>query len=221
MKLEGAKINFLGDSITEGVGTSNVENVFHAVLKRNAGLAEARNYGIGGTRFALQTGTPQRPKDNWVDINSFCERFDKMDDDADAVVVFGGTNDYGHGDAPMGTFECRTPDTFYGACHYLFSGLIKKYLGKPIVIMTPLHRSSENSKLGYEVKGYYTLKEYVDVIREVAEYYSLPVFDLFKESGLQPEIKEIKETYMPDGLHPSDKGNAVIAEKLEKFLKAL
>ena len=85
MKLEGAKINFLGDSITEGVGTSNVENVFHAVLKRNAGLAEARNYGIGGTRFALQTGTPQRPKDNWVDINSFCERFDKMDDDADAV----------------------------------------------------------------------------------------------------------------------------------------
>lgn len=221
MKLEGAKINFLGDSITEGHGTSAVDKIFHAVLKKNAGLAEVRNYGIGGTRFALQTGTEQRPKDNWVDVNSFCERFDKMDNDADAVVVFGGTNDYGHGDAPMGTFECRTPDTFYGACHYLFSSLIKKYFGKPIVIMTPLHRSCEYRKEGYEKKGYHTLKEYVDVIREVAEYYSLPVLDLYKESGIQPEIPEIKEAYMPDGLHPSDKGNEIIADKLQKFLERL
>ena len=98
MELKGLKINFLGDSITEGVGASSKETIFHAVLKKEVQLAEARNYGIGGTRFAVQKGTEARPKDNYVDINSFCERFDKMDDDADAVVVFGGTNDYGHGD---------------------------------------------------------------------------------------------------------------------------
>lgn len=221
MKLEGLKINFLGDSITEGEGTSKKENVYHAVLKRNAGLAETRNYGISGTRIALQRGTEQRPKNNWVDVNSFCERFDKMDDDADAVVVFGGTNDFGHGDAPMGTFENRTPDTFYGACHYLFSGLIKKYLGKPVVIMTPLHRLNENAKSGYEEKGYHTLKEYVNAIRDVAEYYSLPVLDLYATSEIQPAIKEIQDTYMPDGLHPSDKGNEIIADKLQKFLERL
>ena len=30
MKLEGLTINFLGDSITEGVGASSKENIFHA-----------------------------------------------------------------------------------------------------------------------------------------------------------------------------------------------
>lgn len=219
MKLEGLKINFLGDSITQGIGTSNEDNIYHAVLKREAGLSEARNYGISGTRFALQTGTKTRPKNDYVDVNSFSERFDKMDDNADVVVVFGGTNDFGHGDAPIGCFDDRSPATFYGACHFLFSGLIKKYLGKPIIIMTPLHRSLELSTKGScKEKEYGSLKEYVNIIREVAEYYSLPVLDLYAESGIQPEIKEIRDKYMPDGLHPNDAGNAIIAHKLKKFL---
>ncbi len=219
MKLEGLKINFLGDSITEGVGASCKENIYHAVLKREAGLSEARNYGISGTRFAIQS---EINKDDFVDTNSFSRRFDKMDDDADAVVVFGGTNDFGHGDAPIGCFEDRNPSTFYGACHYLFSGLIRKYLGKPIVIMTPLHRCNEFILTGdNKVVNYGDLKKYVNIIREVAEYYSLPVLDLFAESGIQPAISEIKEKYMPDGLHPSDAGNAVIAHKLKAFLEML
>lgn len=221
MKLEGLRINFLGDSITEGVGASSKDTVYHAVLAKEAGLSQANNYGIGGTRFAIQKGTEKRPKDNYVDINSFCERFDKMDD-ADVVVVFGGTNDYGHGDAPLGKFEDRTPETFYGACHYLFSGLVKKYLGKPIVIMTPLHRINELKIPDVKMPGDYgDLKTYTNIIREVAEFYSLPVLDLFATSGLQPEIKEIQEIYIPDGLHPNDKGNEVIAHKLKLFLESL
>ncbi len=223
MKLQGLKINFLGDSITQGIGASGPDAVYHAVLKREAGLCEARNYGISATRYAKQTsGTIIREWDEYVDTNSFCERFHKMDDDADLVVVFGGTNDYGHGSAPIGGFSDRTPDTFYGACHYLFSGLVKKYLGKPIVIMTPLHRCDEMLPNKSSVTGpYLPLKGYVDIIREVAEYYSLPVLDLYKNSGLQPEIAEVREKYVPDGLHPSDEGNRIIAEKLKAFLEIL
>ena len=222
MELKGLKINFLGDSITEGVGTSSPDKVFHAVLKRECELKEARNYGIGGTRFSVQKGNEWRPKDDYVDVNSFSERFDKMDDDADVVVVFGGTNDYGHGDAPLGCFDDKTPDTFYGACHYLFKGLISKYPGKPIVVMTPLHRCNElDKKAGIKTKEYATLKEYVYIIKEVAEYYSLPVLDLYATSGIQPELPVLKEMYMPDGLHPNDGGNEIIANKLKIFLENL
>ena len=229
MKLEGLTINFLGDSITQGIKIEHPEEtVYHAVLKKNAGLKEARNYGISGTRFAIQKGTPERPKDNYVDVLSYCERFHQMDDDADVVVVFGGTNDYGHGDAPLGGFSDRTPDTFYGACHYLFRGLIRKYLGKPIVIMTPLHRLHEMRNTGEYIPDkpaspyvYGTLKTYVDIIREVAEYYSLPVLDLFANSGLQPEIDEVREAFMPDGLHPNEKGHALLAQKIQSFLETL
>ena len=222
MKLENKKINFLGDSITEGVGTSCQEHIYLNILKESVGLFEARNYGISGTRYAIQAGTQSRPKDNFVDVNSFSERFERMEDDADIVIVFGGTNDYGHGDAPIGKFSDRTPETFYGACHYLYSGLVRKYPGKEIVIMTPLHRCNELSEYGDAKETRYgSLKEYVDIIREVAEYYSLPILDLYASSGLQPEVEEIKNTYIPDGLHPNDLGHQIIAHKLETFLQNL
>lgn len=222
MVLKGKVINFLGDSITAGSGVSSPDKIYCSLLMKNAELKAANNYGIGGTRFAIQKGTDFRPKDNFVDINSFSERFDIMDENADMVVVFGGTNDYGHGDAPLGSFEDRTPDTFYGACHYLFSGLIKKFLGKPIIIMTPLHRVGEmNTKREDKAYEFGTLRDYVEIIREVAEYYSLPILDMYKVSGLQPEIAEIKSKYVPDGLHPNDEGHVIIADKLQKFLEQL
>ena len=211
MKLQGLKINFLGDSITEGYGTSCSNAIYHSILKKNANLGEARNYGITGTRFAKQQGED----DNGL---SFSERFYKMNDDADIVIVFGGTNDYDHGDVPLGCFEDRMPNTFYGACHYLLSGLIKKYIGKPIVVITPLHRINEHVK---NSKSNASLKEYVDIVREVAEYYSLPILDLYAISGIQPEISEIKEIYMTDGLHPNDSGHSIIAHKLQIFLEQL
>jgi len=218
MKLEGLTINFLGDSITQGVGASSKDNIYHAVLAREVGLKEARNFGISGTRLAYQRGgiLPNYPKDDDVDKKCFNRRFEDMPDDADIVVVFGGTNDSGHGDAGLGTMDDRTPDTFYGACHHLFSGLIKKYIGKPVVIMTPLHRLNEASAVGGT-----TLLDYVRVIREVAEFYSLPVCDLYAYGCIQPQIPEQKAMYAPDGLHPNDAGNALIAEKLRKCLENL
>ena len=218
MELKGKKINFLGDSITEGCGTSCSENVYHQVMKRKYGLAEARNYGIGGTRYARQIHPTDDPFDR-----DFCERLHAMNDDADVVVVFGGTNDFGHGDAPLGTFEDREPNTFYGACHYLYSHLIEKYPEAVIVVMTPCHRCNEERTNGDSLQKTYhygNLKTYVDIIREVAEYYSLPVVDLYASSGLQPNVPIIRERYMPDGLHPNDVGNARIAERLGNFLLA-
>ena len=38
MLLRGATINFIGDSITEGVGASSVENRYTDVLAREFGL---------------------------------------------------------------------------------------------------------------------------------------------------------------------------------------
>ena len=215
MKLKGLTINFLGDSITEGVGTTQENKRYFEIIKRNQELKEVNGYGISGTRLAKQIGTSENPR---YDIY-FASRVDAMED-ADAVVVFGGTNDFGHGNAPIGCFEDRTPDTFYGACHDLYRKLIEKYPGKPIVIMTPLHRSAENDiriKHGVAV----TLKTYVDIIREVAEFYSLPICDLYATSGLQPDVPVIQEKFIPDGLHPSDAGNELIAKRLGEFLSSL
>ena len=217
MELKGKKIYFLGDSITEGVGASDAEHCYVSVFGKLSG-AIVKNYGISATRIACQTEnlTTKEP-----DL-SFVNRVDSMDSDADVVVVFGGTNAFGHGDAKLGTCESRDPYTFYGAMHVLCEKLINRFPNADILFMTPLHRCSED-----EVSKENGLPEetnlagYVSIIREVAEFYGLPVLDLFSTSGLQPKVDIIKETYMPDGLHPSDAGALRIALRLMGFLQTL
>lgn len=218
MNLSGKKINFLGDSITEGHGTSGEAAWFCTKIAKKYG-AVCRNYGIGGTRIAKQSVPDICPE--WD--RDFIDRVDIMDADADIVVVFGGTNDFGHGDAPIGRMSDRSPYTFYGALHTLYTKLIEKYPASRILVLTPLHRTQEDSLRGDGRKQYDvgTLYDYVAVIREVAEYYSLPVLDLFKVSGLQPKVGIIKEKYVPDGLHPNDDGHTVLAEIIGRALENL
>ena len=218
MKLEGLSINFLGDSITEGHGTDGEAFTYWRILEREASLKTARGYGIGGTRYAKQH-TPTDPR--W-DLD-FCRRSLEMDPDADVIVIFGGTNDFGHGDAPLGTMEDRTPDTFYGACHTLYSGIIDRYPESTIVVMTPLHRCNEDNPRGdgHKTKNLATLSEYVAIIKEVAAYYALPLLDLFSISGIQPKVESNRIRYCPDGLHPNNEGQKLIASRLHGFLKSL
>ena len=218
MKLQGATINFLGDSITEGVGASSVSKRYTDVLEREFGLLKANNYGVGGSRIARQTVMTDAPHDR-----DFCMRMFEMDKDADAVVVFGGTNDYGHGDAPLGTPNDRTPATFWGACHYLMDNLLTMYTGKPIAILTPLRRDNEEDPSGGGVKpnDVAPLCVYRNILIEVAQYYALPVLDLYAVSGIQPKNARCRELLLPDGLHPSDAGYEILAGKIGLFLQSL
>lgn len=215
MELKGKKIAFLGDSITEGVGASKPENRFTDVFGRLSG-ATVYNHGISGTRIA-----PQRDNRGEKWDEDFILRADEIERDADAVVIFGGTNDFGHGDAPMGELGDKTPDTFYGALYTLFGKLIACNPQAQFVVMTPLHRMSEDEIINERGLPRRKLVEYVSAIRAVAEYYSFPVLDLWASSGLQPHVDVIREKMMPDGLHPSDPGHARIAERLYNFMKSL
>ena len=246
MKLEGKKINFLGDSITFGFGLldfpelpedfdpatmslednplnsidpDTLEGSFVNVLREECKLAAARNYGVCGSRITRQHD------DGRFDMfpDTFCDRADRMDPDADIVVVFGGTNDYGHGNALFGSFDDCDDSTFCGALHVLYRKLIMKYPSAEIVICTPLHRIGEKSPLGEGTKLVpgEPLIEYVKAIRRAAEDYSLPLLDLYACSGLQPEVPVIAERYCPDGLHPNKAGYEILTRRIRNFLEAL
>ena len=104
-------------------------------------------------------------------------------------------------------------------------GLIEKYPEARIVFMTPLHRCEEDSTCGsglqYKPMGSLPLVDYVNAIKEVAAYYSLPVLDLWSVSGIQPRVPVIKEKYCPDGLHPNDAGHEKMAEVIGNFLLSI
>lgn len=216
MDLKGITVACLGDSITEGVGASSNENIWHQKLMANCGMKECINYGISGTRFAVQTTPSDAPR---FDMH-FISRVDSMRDDVDLVMVFGGTNDYGHGDAPFGRFEDRDETTFFGACHVLVKKLIEKYPDKPIVFMMPLHRTDDD-KPSERTEKTQILKDFVDAEKQVCEYYSIPVIDLFGKSGMCSAVEVQNKLYFADGLHSNDAGHTKIAEIAENFLRNL
>ncbi|MBR4940572.1 MAG: SGNH/GDSL hydrolase family protein [Clostridia bacterium] len=217
MDLKGKKIAFLGDSITEGCGVSGIEKVYWNLVAERTG-AQCFGYGIGGTRIAPQKNIAPGETDLY-----YGSRVDSMIPDADVVVVFGGTNDFGHGDAPFGEIDSTDEKTFCGAFHALCRKLIEKYPEAQLVIMTPTHRDSEDFG-PYNERGLRlccNLEGYVDAIIKIAGFYAIPVLDLFRVSGIQSRVPVLKEKYIPDGLHPNDAGHVRIADKLIGFLNTL
>ena len=224
MNLEGKIINFLGDSITEGVGVSDRENNrYDRVLKRECKLAEAYNYGISGSRLAHQIRPSESPRQDLC----FCGRAYDMNPNADVVIVYGGINDFLHGDAPIGEIGDTTPATFCGAVHFLMNFLTEKYAGKTVVFLSPA-RCNFKGVTSEKASNYprkYTkgepVKYYVDIIEKTAKQFNIPVLNLYYNLGIDPNREEDNIKYTVDGLHFNDAGHKILAEKVKDFLEAL
>lgn len=225
MDIKGYSINFLGDSITEGTGVTDKANCrFDNRLVKLCGLAKANNYGIGGTRLAHQIIPSEKPR---YDL-CFCGRAYDMDTTADMVIVYGGVNDYIHGDAPFGTLADTTPATYCGGVRFLMQYLREIYGEKPIIFMTParsfLRHVVDDLQVSNHAKkrpGGRPLVDYVDAILTIAKEYNIPVLDLYRDLGIDPHNDDHFESYTTDGLHFNDAGHGIIAEKLKAFIEAL
>ena len=213
------KINFLGDSITNGAGASNPKlnyvNLVGEMLN-----AEVRNYGIGGTRFARQSKLSDSAVYDY-DFQMRMELMAKMDGDADWIFVFGGTNDYGHGDAEIGENSDTTPYTFYGAVNNIITFLTGKYGKEKLCFLLPMPRYNQENAFGEGKKSRagLTLAGYVEIIKERLIFYGVKHIDLFEGFIPVPQTNLANE-YTVDGLHPNDLGHKMIAEKICSFIKS-
>ena len=225
MNIKGFKVNFLGDSITEGVGVVDRANCrYDKRLEKMCELSKTNNYGIGGTRLAHQQHASEKPRHDLC----FCGRAYDMDKSADMVIVYGGVNDYIHGDAPFGKMGDTTPATFCGGVYFLMNYLRENYGNKPIIFMTParcfLRKEVDDRLPSTHAKKTVPGKEllaYVDVILETAKKFNIPVLDLYRNLGIDPHDPQDFATYTADGLHFNDAGHGVLAQRLKEFIEAL
>ncbi len=223
MKLEGKKIAFLGDSITEGIGVADQNNRYDNVLLREYGLAGTQNQSISGSRLAHQMTPSEKPH---YDL-CFCGRVYWLDPSADICVVYGGVNDYIHGDAYIGTAQDTTPATFYGGVNFLMKALKEKYPNKPVVFMTPARSCLRGvtdklpSPRPMKKQDAMPLVGYADIIAEAGKRHGVYVLDLYRDLPIDPNEKADFEAYTMDGLHYNDEGHKLLAKTLADFLLAL
>ena len=219
----------LGDSITYGFIPRNYPGhpgqlESYAALTAKMLDMEFENHGISDSTIAnLPENTPM------------CIRYAQMADDADIVTVTGGTNDVRLG-VPLGNMEDRCNTTFYGALHILLDGLRKKYGQKAkIILLTPiklldaskshLPNTDENN-----AQALYKWDEWIEAMKEVAAFHSIPVLDMHNLSGITPHLnRTIKGThteysgyynpFISDGTHPTQEGAQMMADLLAEFIK--
>ena len=148
------------------------------------------------------------------------ERIHLMED-GDLIVYAGGTNDFQYNWTEVGTMEDRDNTTFYGALHITILALLEKYYGKQIIFCTPIKRcqnpyttitSKNNSNL--------TLKEYGNIIKEVCDYYSIPVIDLYSVSGLNPHVASQSALFDSYKTHPLQAGHDILGAVMTTRIRA-
>ena len=204
-------INFLGDSITEGALASCEENTYVRQVGKMLD-AKVRNYGISATRFAKQIVPSSDPR---ADLY-FASRVDDMENDADYMIVFGGTNDFGHGDAPIGEMEDNTPDTYLGSLNVLIDKLLKYYKKEQIKFILPFHRLDEDNPFGdgSKKKSSLVLDGYVFLLKALLKKRGVEYYDFREEMGPGKD-----NPLLGDGLHPNDDGHKKLAELICQKLK--
>ncbi|MDO4739045.1 MAG: SGNH/GDSL hydrolase family protein [Eubacteriales bacterium] len=218
MQLNGKKVAFLGDSITEGVGVEDQSLRYDSRLVREYGIVAA-NFGISGTRLAHQRTASEKPR---FDL-CFCGRAYDLPKDSEIIVVFGGTNDYGHGDAPFGTPSDATPESYCGAVRFLMRLLREEYPQAAVIFMTPARRLGDETPLPIpgRCEDKRALVEYVDQILLAGKECGVHVLDLYRTLGVDPNLEADREAYAPDGLHFNDAGQEFIARRLAEFIAQL
>ena len=194
------KANIIGDSIIKGENSDDSykrmknDNVA-SILMEEFGFKEVRNYGIGGCRITSHV----------TNQGGIVDRFNNMNNDADLIIVAGGTNDFGS-NIELGSLSDLTDNTkFKPALYNTLKGVQNKYPGKEIYYITPAHRKDSKPDNVANSAGL-TLKDYVEAAYEICELLSVPVIDMWKELGFSPFNDTMKNTYMKDGLHPTIEG---------------
>ena len=186
----------------------------------------------------------------WKDLyGKAVQMKEEMGDSVDVIFIWAGTNDY-NASMPLGSFYTQDTkvvnangkevkrkhrtlstdkSTFCGNINNLLGFLKAEYPDKDIVILTPIHRgyakfSDSNVQPSEEYAnalGLY-IDDYVDVLRQAGSVWSVPVIDLFSESGLLPAM-DSNTRYIADKnrdrLHPNDLGHKRIARMIENKLK--
>jgi len=226
---KGKKVAFLGDSITDAQHVGCTANYWN-FLAPTLGL-DAYVYGKNGCRM---DGILDQAKRVFLDLHW----------SVDAIFVLAGSNDY-NGSVPLGewygiadettprttgtvTLPRRTfstdATTFRGRLNRLMKYLKENFPDQQIVLMTAIHRGSARfgpkniqpdesfpNLLGLHID------DYNDDIREAGRIWSVPVIDLYADSGLFP-LATSHQRYFHDPdtdmLHPNARGHERIARTM-------
>lgn len=209
----GKTIAWYGDSIVAGSSPKRFDEYVCGALHM-----EKIEHAWGGATIAA-SGTDRKA--------IVLEAASADDSGADIIAVSAGTNDWFYALNGVGDMTSTGTDTFFGALKTLCETLLTKYPQKVIFFTTPIKRAQPfetggdpTTPTSVNANGK-TLMEYADIIREVCAYYSIPVLDMYRESGLNPHLPAQQDLFDDVLTHPTDAGRKIMARRVAGWLASL
>ena len=206
----------IGDSIVEKNFTS--EKDFYEFVQDEYDCIPV-NYGFSSTGYKTSAGK----------YTSYYERVRTIDlSNTDCITIFGSFNDLGKG-YKLGTVNDTTTDTIGGCMNLTIKTLKSRAPGVPTGIVTPTPWIeglcfTGHGRIAYNGITPEECKAYVQLLKELAAKYDLPLLDLNKNSGLDPNDPANKklyyetEKYKDYGVHPNALGHELMAPLWRDFI---
>lgn len=221
--LAGKNVVWIGDSLTNWGGGSyeSPGEGFLGIVHQNTG-AITYNQGMAGASWEYGSGTwdeshtTYTPSDNekYCAVGRVATLVANKDTfTPDYVVFMMGTNRRNTGTTAD---EYTNLHTMCGAIKHCILQIYNNFPECAIGIVLPPQRQ-EGMEEQEQVNG---------LIKEIAEYYSIPTIDLFHEGGLlnkyrNPLTDTSNSGGFSDGLHLSDLGKKILGRKFTHWIKTL
>lgn len=216
VNLFGVKWCAFGDSLTDKSTLASMIDKKNYVdyVSESLGL-EVVNCGVGGTGY-MKTE------------NRFVNRVSTIPKDTKLLTVFGSFNDYEYIESSLGVFGDSGTDTIYGCMKSFFDSVFSRCPNIVVGVILPTKWGYLSPQKDSEASKKCDL--YIKALKEIADYYDLPVLNLYNYSNLRPWDDVFAERYYKDDdgngvantVHPLDAAHKrFIAPKVEAFIKRI
>lgn len=215
--LYGVKWCAFGDSLTDSATLANessgIKNYVDYVAESLK--LSVTNCGIGGTGY-MKTE------------NRFVNRVSAIPLDTEVLTAFGSFNDYEYIESSLGVFGDSGTDTIYGCMKSFFDSVFSRCPDIVVGVILPTKWGYLSPQKDSEASAKCDL--YIKALIETAEYFNLPILDLYNHSNLRPWESAFAERYFKDDdadgvantVHPLDEAHKkFIAPKIEAFIKQI
>ena len=224
LPLANKKVVWIGDSLTNwGGGDGTIGGTgFLDIIKTNEGVdiynqgtaGASWEYGLGTWDDTHTTYTPAEGEDKYTAIGRVATLIGNKDTfTPDYVIFMMGSNRRADGET---TDEYTNLYTMCGAIKHCLLQIYKNFPGCAIGVVLPPQR----------LEGMEGQESANEKIKTIANYYSVPTFDIFHEGGLlnktrNPLTDTANSGGFSDGLHLSELGMKILGRKFSHWLKTL
>ncbi|MBD5511174.1 MAG: SGNH/GDSL hydrolase family protein [Lachnospiraceae bacterium] len=208
------KINFIGDSITEGFGGSQDADgrqiSYVNYVQEALQFGEVCNHGRGSATIAPYSDNDERA------IGAHEDEF--FGSEYEIAVFYAGVNDFLAGPEvkDFGVLDNGTTEGYCGELQRIVNVMKTKCPNTLFFFVTayPTFAQASLHVKYINFEGIPTLDDYMNPIRIVAQRNGYPVIDIYNTGLMDTHDADTAENFLSDWIHPNDTGYRILGDHI-------